>query len=55
MQILRSLNIDVKADETQQKYSELKNAYLITFEGVKLEGSEELLRRILLSRPNLQM
>ena len=40
-QILRSLNIDASAAEAQQKYDELvQNAYLITPDGVKVEGSE---------------
>jgi len=40
-QILRSLNMDVSPAEAQQKYDELvKNAYLITLEGEKVEGSE---------------
>jgi Na+-transporting NADH:ubiquinone oxidoreductase subunit C len=40
-QILRSLNIDASASEAQQKYDELvQNAYLITPDGVKVEGSE---------------
>lgn len=40
-QILRSLNIDASAVEAQQKYDELvQNAYLITPDGVKVEGSE---------------
>jgi len=40
-QILRSLNMDVSAAEAQQKYDELvRNAYLITPEGEKVEGSE---------------
>ena len=40
-QILRSLNLDVKASDAQTKYTELiKNAYLINDEGVKLEGTE---------------
>jgi Na+-transporting NADH:ubiquinone oxidoreductase subunit C len=40
-QILRSLNIDASAADAQQKYDELvKNAYLITPDGMKVEGSE---------------
>ncbi|MDD2328000.1 MAG: NADH:ubiquinone reductase (Na(+)-transporting) subunit C [bacterium] len=40
-QILRSLNIDASAAEAQQKYDELvQNAYLITPDGLKVEGSE---------------
>lgn len=40
-QILRSLNINANVWEAQQKYDELvKNAYLITEQGVKVEGSE---------------
>ncbi|QRX64082.1 NADH:ubiquinone reductase (Na(+)-transporting) subunit C [Dysgonomonadaceae bacterium zrk40] len=40
-QILRSLNIDASAAEAQQKYDELvQNAYLITPDGMKVEGSE---------------
>jgi len=40
-QILRSLNIDASAAEAQQVYDELvKNAYLITPDGMKVEGSE---------------
>lgn len=40
-QILRSLNINASAAEAQQVYDELvQNAYLITPDGVKVEGSE---------------
>ncbi len=40
-QILRSLNIDASAADALQKYDELvKNAYLITPDGMKVEGSE---------------
>ncbi|RNC63755.1 NADH:ubiquinone reductase (Na(+)-transporting) subunit C [Proteiniphilum sp. X52] len=40
-QILRSLNLDVRAAEAQVKYTGLiKNAYLVDDEGVKVEGSE---------------
>lgn len=40
-QILRSLNLYVEATEAQTKYNELiKNAYLVTEEGQKVEGSE---------------
>ena len=40
-QILRSLNLDVKADDAQTKYTELvKNAYLINDEGEKVDGTE---------------
>ena len=39
-QILRSLNINASAAEAQQVYDELvQNAYLITPDGVKVEGS----------------
>jgi NADH:ubiquinone oxidoreductase, Na(+)-translocating, C subunit len=40
-QILRSLNIHADAEEAQKKYDELiKNAYLITNEGEKVENTE---------------
>ncbi|WP_294083714.1 NADH:ubiquinone reductase (Na(+)-transporting) subunit C [Proteiniphilum sp. UBA5384] len=40
-QILRSLNLEVTAADTQNKYSELvKNAYLVNDEGKRLEGTE---------------
>ncbi|WP_286833367.1 MULTISPECIES: NADH:ubiquinone reductase (Na(+)-transporting) subunit C [unclassified Proteiniphilum] len=40
-QILRSLNIDAKPAEAEEKYNDLvKNAYLINIEGVKVEGTE---------------
>lgn len=40
-QILRSLNIDATADVAESKYGELiKNAYLITPDGQKVEGTE---------------
>lgn len=40
-QILRSLNINASAAEAQQVYDELvQNAYLITPDGMKVEGSE---------------
>jgi Na+-transporting NADH:ubiquinone oxidoreductase subunit C len=40
-QILRSLNIDVSANEAQAKYDELvMNAYLIDHEGNRIEGTE---------------
>lgn len=40
-QILRSLNLDVKADDAQTKYTELiKNAYLIDAAGEKVDGTE---------------
>lgn len=40
-QILRSLNIDAEANVAEAKYNELiKNAYLITESGEKIEGTE---------------
>lgn len=40
-QLLRSLNITAGADEAETRYSELvTNAYLITGEGEKIEGTE---------------
>jgi Na+-transporting NADH:ubiquinone oxidoreductase subunit C len=40
-QILRSLNVNVSAAGAQAKYAELiKNAYLISDEGMKVEGTE---------------
>lgn len=40
-QILRSLNVDAKTNIAENKYNELiKNAYLITPEGEKVEGTE---------------
>lgn len=40
-QILRSLNIDVSADEAQTEYDQLiQNAYLINSQGEKLDGTE---------------
>lgn len=40
-QILRSLKIEAKANEAETKYNELvKNAYLISPDGAKIEGTE---------------
>lgn len=40
-QLLRSLNVNVSADEAEQKYEELfTNAYLINIDGSKIEGTE---------------
>ncbi len=40
-QLLRSLNITAKTDEAEDRYAELiTNAYLITSEGDKIEGTE---------------
>lgn len=42
-QILRSLRVDVPANEAEAKYAELiKNAYLINADGTKVEGTEGL-------------
>jgi len=40
-QLLRSLNIDAKANEAQSQYDALvRNAYLVNIEGIKIEGTE---------------
>ncbi|MDD4778629.1 MAG: NADH:ubiquinone reductase (Na(+)-transporting) subunit C [Fermentimonas sp.] len=40
-QLLRSLNIEAEADEAEARYSELvTNAYLVSDEGNKIEGTE---------------